>query len=217
VVWEISGAVGPVKALGGGWEVFAGEDGRLAVVRLADRRQLWRSRDTLGHVAAVGRFGRAGKGLDSVVLYTARAAVGAADGTVRFAYPPGLRPVALTSEHLLLLPGWRPPSDSAGVDSAIVLLDRRTGAVRARVPRRGCVNATPVAEDSTALYVAAMVREGSAVHLSSVLLVVSKAGGRVREVPLGRNLAAARIGVLPRDKLLFMASFQSLGAYRLPE
>ena len=73
-----------------------------------------------------------------------------------------------------------------------------------------------LSEDQAQIYLAATIGpvKPEASEFSAELLLINKQTLELRAIPIGKNLYALQFKVFPQEKLVFIPTYQHVGAYK---
>ena len=209
-LWEEKNSTSnPGYILGRDRQIFYTEDGKSFLMNVHAHTPLWETPLDIGRVLAQATEPNSG----TTYVYTTRAAVDPKDGSLLFAYPPGLRFGEITTDFLLLF------QESNARQSTVVLLDAFTGAIKKRLKKKLWFAVVYLTEDSTSLYLTATLKPANAgdMRIRSQLLRFQKSTLDIAEIPIGYNLSSLHAVMFAAENVIFIPSYQHLGGYVLPK
>jgi len=209
-LWEEKNSTSnPGYILGRDRQIFYTEDGKSFLMNVHAHTPLWETPLDIGRVLAQATEPNSG----TTYVYTTRAAVDPKDGSLLFAYPPGLRFGEITTDFLLLF------QESNTRQNTVVLLDASTGAIKKRLKKKLWFSVIYLTEDSTSLYLTATLKPANAgdMRIRSQLLRFQKSTLDIAEIPIGYNLSSLHAVMFAAENVIFIPSYQHLGGYVLPK
>jgi uncharacterized RDD family membrane protein YckC len=193
-------------AFGDGQQMLYTNDGKAMLMDLPKQKSLWKAPQDMGYVMAYQA--------KQAVLCTATSAVRKKDGQILFAYPPDTRFNAVTDQFLVLLRTSKPSPGT--YQNELLLVDKVTGAVKKIFQEKPWSTVVYLSEDQSQIYLAANTRpiNPKALEMATELLLINKQTFELRTIPVGKNLFSLQFKVFPQDNLVFIPTYQHVGAYK---
>ena len=226
VLWEVTDPeYEPGYSLGRGYQFMIMLDGRSNLMFLPEQRLQWKSSQNVGY--AVGGSGKAATNPteETNLIFTTTSAVRSKDGKVLYAYPIGARFGCLSDSFLFLIHAQAAEKaagstvDPAAPTADLLVLDNHSGVTKKAFEGKHLFNLFKIAEDSTHIYMMAndYPNRQNAFRVASELLILDKKTLTLQEISVGNNITPHQIKILPDENLIFIPTFQHVGAYMIPD
>jgi hypothetical protein len=212
VLWEMTDhQYTPGYVLKKDRQLFYTSESTMILMDVPHQQPVWEVAADRGYVMAH----TAGEGIvgSQAVIYTTQAALRMEDGGLLFAYPPGSRFGALTQEFLILL-------HETEQHNEILLVDKSTGVVEQRLGEKPWFAVMYLTENASTIYLAANQKPEAArerITIPSALILIDKQTLAWQVLPIGTNLGTLQVKVFAEDHVVFIPSFQGIGAYAIPQ
>jgi hypothetical protein len=216
VLWEMTDTpYNPGSTLENGYQCLYTGKGKSRLMFLPEQRWVWDAPKNVGVVIADKKpFSPTSQSLKRT-LFTSRSAVRSKDGTIFYSYPQEARFGCLTDNFVLLIR----EVTAENKDGELLLLEKHSGRIKKTFPGKAYFMILKVAENPNHIYLIAnyISDKQAAAKTTSDILILNKQTLQIQKIEMGKNIPPYQIKVFPRDNLIFIPTYQNVGAYIIPE
>jgi uncharacterized RDD family membrane protein YckC len=215
-LWEMMDTpYNPGSALENGYQCLYTNNGKSRLMFLPEQRWIWDSPKNVGVVIADKKQSSSTRHSLTGTLFTSRSAVRSKDGTILYSYPRDARFGCLTDNFVLLIR----EATAENTDGELLFLEKHTGRIKKTFPGKAYFIILKVAEDPNHIYLIAnyISDKQAAAKATSDILILNKQTLEIKEIAMGKNIPLYQIKIFPRDNLIFIPTYQHVGAYIIPE
>jgi uncharacterized RDD family membrane protein YckC/outer membrane protein assembly factor BamB len=214
ILWEmIDTPYHPGPALENGYQCLYTNDGKSRLMFLPEQRWVWDAPKNVGVVIGFNKQSSSTRHLLADPLFTSISAVHSKNGSLLYSYPPGARFGGLTENLLLLIRG----DFAETTDGELLVLDKHTGSIKKVFPGKTYFSIIKASEDPKHIYLIAnySLNKQAAAKITSDILILNQQTMEIQEITIGKNIPLYQIKIFPGDDLIFIPTYQHIGAYSI--